>query len=71
MSLTRYLIDEAVGASTVTDDMMVLTSIYGVVVGIILVILARRFRQQWMVFWGSGLSIISVVYLLAEGLNWF
>jgi hypothetical protein len=71
MSLTRYRIDEAVGASTVTDDMMVLTSIYGVVVGIILVILARRFRQQWMVFWGSGLSIISVVYLLAEGLNWF
>ncbi|MGA0343027.1 MAG: hypothetical protein ACO3RT_05205 [Arenicellales bacterium] len=71
MSLTRYRIDEAVGASTVTDDMMVLTSIYGIVVGIILVILARRFRQQWMVFWGSGLSIISVVYLLAEGLNWF
>lgn len=71
MSLTRYRIDEAVGASTVTDDMMVLTSIYGIVVGIILVILARRFRQQWMVFWGSGLSIISVVYLLAEGLDWF
>ncbi|MEK9784368.1 MAG: hypothetical protein ACPHEQ_05135 [Arenicellales bacterium] len=71
MSLTRYRIDEAVGASTVTDDMMVLTSIYGIVVGIILVILARRFRQQWMVFWGSGLSIISVVYLLADGLDWF
>ncbi|MEK9941679.1 MAG: hypothetical protein VW771_04285 [Gammaproteobacteria bacterium] len=71
MSLTRYRIDEAVGASTVTDDMMVLTSIYGIVVGIILVILARRLRQQWMVFWGSGLSIISVVYLLADGLDWF
>ncbi len=70
MSLTRYRIDEAVGASTVTDEMMVLTSVYGIVVGIILVILARRFRQQWMVFWGSGLSIISSLYLLADGLDW-
>ncbi len=70
MSLTRYRIDEAVGASTVTDEMMVLTSVYGIVVGIILVILARRFRQQWMVFWGSGLSIISGLYLLGDGLDW-
>ena len=70
MSLTRYRIDESVGASTVTDEMMVLTAVYGIVVGIILVILARRFRQQWMVFWGSGLSIISGLYLLADGLGW-
>ena len=34
MSLTRYRIGEEVGTPTATDDMMLLTALYGFVVGI-------------------------------------
>ena len=70
MSLTRYRIGEEVGTPTVTDDMMLLTALYGFVVGILLTFLAKRLRQRWMIFWGSGLSVLSLAYLLVDGVGW-
>ncbi len=70
MSLTRYRIGEMPGAPTVTDDMMLLTALYGLGVGILLTFLAKRLRQRWMIFWGSGLSVLSLGYLLADWVGW-
>ena len=53
MSLTRYRIGEAAGTATVTDDMMLLTAVYGIIVGIVLVFIARRLKQYWMIFLGQ------------------
>jgi len=65
LSLTRYRIGEEAGTPTVTDDMMLLTALYGLAVGILLTFLAKRLRQRWMVFWGGGLALISLTYFLA------
>lgn len=65
MSLTRYRIGEEAGTPTVTDDMVLLTALYGLAVGILLTFLAKRLRQRWMVFWGGGLALISLTYFLA------
>ena len=70
MSLTRYRIGEMPGTPTVTDDMMLLTALYGLGVGILLTFIAKRFRQRWMIFWGSGLSVLSLGYLLADWVGW-
>tara|TARA_B100000700_G_scaffold267413_1_gene307189 strand:+ start:115 stop:330 length:216 start_codon:yes stop_codon:yes gene_type:complete len=70
LSLTRYRIGEEAGAPTVTDDMMLLTTLYGLLVGILLTFIARRLRQRWMVFWGGGLSALSLAYLLAYWVGW-
>ena len=70
MSLTRYRIGEMPGTPTVTDDMMLLTALYGFGVGILLTFLAKRLRQRWMIFWGSGLSVLSLGCLLADWVGW-
>ena len=70
MSLTRYRIGEEAGTPTVTDDMMLLTALYGLAVGILLTFLAKRLRQRWMIFWGSGLAVLSLSYLLADWVGW-
>lgn len=70
MSLTRYRIGEEAGAPTVTDDMMLLTTLYGLLVGILLTFIAKRLRQRWMVFWGGGLAVLSFGYLMADWVGW-
>ena len=58
MSLTRYRIGEEAGAPTVTDEMMLLTVLYDLVVGVLLTFTARRLRQSWMVFWGGKPTLV-------------
>lgn len=70
MSLTRYRIGEEAGAPTVTDDMMLLTALFGLLVGILLTFIAKRLRQRWMVFWGGGLVVLSLGYLTADWVGW-
>ena len=70
MSLTRYRIGEEAGAPTVTDDMMLLTTLYGLLVGILLTFIAKRLRQRWMVFWGGGLAVLSLGHLMADWVGW-
>ena len=43
-----------------SDDMLVLTSILGVLIGIALTILGRKGKVMWMWVWGIGLVIISI-----------
>ena len=47
-------------AKNASDDMLVLTAIIAVAVGIVLTILGRIGKQMWMWVWGIGLIIISV-----------
>ena len=70
MSLTRYRIGEEAGTPTVTDDMMLLTALYGLAVGILLTFLAKRLGQRWMILWGGGLAVLSLGYLLADWVGW-
>jgi hypothetical protein len=58
MSLTRYRIGEEAGAPTVTDEMMLLTVLYDLVVGVLLTFTARRLRQGWTVFWGGKPTLV-------------
>ena len=46
------------------DGMIVGSALFGLVTGIIFVAAGWRARQFWLVFWGAGLVIASVAYLL-------
>lgn len=43
-----------------SDDMLILTAVIGVLVGLILTLLGRKGKQMWMWVWGIGLVICSV-----------
>lgn len=43
-----------------SDDMLILTAVLGVLIGIVLFILGRMGKQMWMWVWGIGLIICSV-----------
>lgn len=51
-------------ADPITAHMFLGIAIYGLFVGIGFVLFGRRGRQRWMVIWGGGLVVASVVYLL-------
>ena len=60
-------------AVNASNDMLILTAILGVFIGIILTFLCRKGKQMWMWVWGIGLVIISI-YLglsIAYGLKLF
>lgn len=63
----RYRIDEftAGTAQPVGDDLTVFTAVIGLIIGIILTVAAKRGRQHWLMFWGGGLILCSIVYLVA------
>lgn len=43
-----------------SDDMLILTSVLGVLIGIVLYFLGRLGKQMWMWVWGIGLVICSI-----------
>lgn len=47
-------------AKNASDDMLVLTAIIGIFVGIILTVLGRVGKQMWMWVWGIGLIFMSI-----------
>lgn len=66
----RYRIgdDPATGA-TATDDMLLLTVVIGLVVGIVLIGLARLGRQMWLMVWSVGLVLASIAYIAWAALS--
>ena len=60
----RYADGEAVPAdqlaSHASDDMLLLTAVLGVIIGIVLTWLGRFGKQMWMVVWGIGLVGMSI-----------
>lgn len=47
-------------AAHASDDMLLLTSIMGVVIGILLTIIGHKGKQLWMFVWGIGLVFCSI-----------
>jgi hypothetical protein len=47
-------------ASSASDDMLLLTAVLGVLIGLILTYMGRRGKQLWMAVWGVGLVLISI-----------
>ena len=46
-----------------TDDMLLFTMVLSLIIGIVLIWLARRGRQMWLMAWSVGLVIVSVAYM--------
>lgn len=63
----RYRVDDfnAGQAQPVGDDMTVFTAFIGLLIGLILTYAAKRGKQRWLLFWGGGLVIASLVYIAA------
>ena len=58
----RYKDDEIIQPLTkhASDDMLIITAVIAVAVGIALTVLGRLGKQMWMWVWGIGLIIISL-----------
>jgi hypothetical protein len=50
----------------ITTHMFLGIAVYGVFVGIGFVFIGLRGRQRWMVFWGGGLVLSSITYLISR-----
>jgi len=53
-----------------SDDMLILTSVLGVLIGVALGYLGRKGKQMWMWVWGIGLILISLYLGLSIGFGW-
>lgn len=53
-------------ADPITAHMFMGIAIYAFFAGIGFVVFGLRGRQHWMVAWGGGLSLCSIVYLAAR-----
>ena len=60
----RYRIgDDPTSGATVTDDMLLFTVVLAIVVGVLLIWLARHGRQMWLFYWSIGLVLSSIAYI--------
>lgn len=66
--MAGYPIEELPRTATdpITAHMFVGIAIYGVLAGIGFVMMGLRGRQHWMVFWGGGLVLSSITYLVSR-----
>lgn len=66
--MAGYPIDELprTAADPITAHMFLGIAIYGLFVGIGFVLMGLRGRQRWMIFWGGGLVLSSIIYLVSR-----
>jgi len=50
----------------ITAHMFLGIAVYGLFAGIGFVVFGLRGRQRWMVAWGGGLVLTSIVYLISR-----
>lgn len=43
-----------------SDDMLLVTAVLGILIGLVLTYLGRRGKQMWMWVWGIGLILCSI-----------
>lgn len=58
-------------ASSASDEMLLLTAVLGVLIGIVLTYLGKKGKQMWMHVWGFGLVIASVVMGVITWRSWY
>jgi len=65
----RYRVGEEVNADNLGEpvvDMLLTFSVFtGLIIGIVFIIAGKRAKQYWLIFWGTGLVIASIIYLAA------
>lgn len=60
----RYRIgDDPSSGAAATDDVLLLTVVISIIVGIVLIWLARLGKQMWLMVWSVGLVLSSIVYI--------
>jgi len=68
----RYRIGEDIQnlGEPVGDELVSFSAILGLLMGVGFVVAGVRGKQVWLVFWGAGLVIASLVYLGADLLGY-
>lgn len=68
----RYRIGEDIQnlGEPVGDELVSFSAVLGLLMGVGFVIAGLRGKQIWLLFWGTGLVICSIVYLGAEILGY-
>lgn len=54
----------------VGDELVSFSAVLGLLMGIIFIFGGLRGKQFWLIFWGSGLVISSILYLAADLLGY-
>ncbi|MDH5359174.1 MAG: hypothetical protein OEX03_01365 [Gammaproteobacteria bacterium] len=49
--------------SQVNETMLVATAGFGLITGILMLLAGLRARLLWMIVWGGGLAVASIVYI--------
>lgn len=57
-------------AVNASNDMLLLTAVLGVFIGIALTVMGRKGKQMWMHVWGTGLIICSLYLGVSIGFGW-
>ena len=47
----------------VSEHMLTLAAVLGLAMGILFIYLGLRGKQMWLVVWGAGLVIASIIYI--------
>ena len=67
----RYREDALPGApGNVTEDFLVATVVFTLLVGIVMVVAGRHGRQLWLTFWGWLTILVCGGYLVAFAAGW-
>lgn len=61
----RYRVGEEAGVASYgsTDEVLLMTCVLGIIIGVLLTWLGWRGRQWWLVFWCGGLVLVSIATL--------
>ncbi len=46
------------------NDVLMVTAVIGLLIGLIFVFGGRFGKQLWIVFWGAGLVLVSIAYII-------
>lgn len=57
-------------AVNASNDMLLLTAVLGVVIGIVLAVMGKKGKQLWMLVWGIGLVFCSVYLGISIAFDW-
>jgi len=55
---------EGVIEPIIGTNVLMMSAVIGLIIGIIFVVGGRYGKQMWIVFWGVGLVLVSVIYIV-------
>jgi len=55
---------EGVIEPIIGTNVLMMSALIGLIIGIIFVVGGRYGKQMWIVFWGVGLVLVSVIYIV-------